>query len=93
MPLPGSRRGRSPAIPERRHHGQQRVRVNGALLAQFLVDIAAEEQVLLQRQRDLEGQAIRAAICGMPVVPTRLRPQTEEAPLDLTTIPQYEAYR
>ena len=72
---------------------QQRIRVNGALLAQFLVDIAAEEQVLLQRQRDLEGQAIRAAICGTPVVPTRPRPQTEEDPLDLTTIPHYEAYR
>ena len=78
---------------QRRHHGQKRVRVNGALLAQFLVDIAAEEQVLLQRQRDLEGQAIRAAICGTPVVPTRPRPQTEEDPLDLTTIPHYEAYR
>jgi putative transposase len=78
---------------QRRHHGQQRVRVNGALLAQFLEDIAAEEQVLLQRQRDLEGQAIRAAICGTPVVPTRPHPQTEDDPLDLTTIPQYEAYR
>jgi putative transposase len=78
---------------QRRHHGQKRVRVNGALLAQFLEDIAAEEQVLLQRQRDLEGQAIRAAICGTPVVPTRPRPQTEDEPLDLTTIPHYEAYR
>jgi putative transposase len=78
---------------QQRLHGQKRVRVNGTLLAQFLVDIAAEEQVLLQRQRDLEGQAIRAAICGTPVAPTPPRPQGVEAPLDLTTIPHYEAYR
>jgi putative transposase len=78
---------------QQRQHGQKRVRVNGALLAQFLADIAAEEQVLLQRQRDLEGQAIRAAICGTPVAPTPPRVQDEEEPLDLATIPQYEAYR
>jgi putative transposase len=78
---------------QQRQHGQQRVRVNGALLGQFLADIAAEEQVLLQRQRDLEGQAIRAAILGTPVAPTRPRAQHEEEPLDLATIPQYEAYR
>jgi len=78
---------------QQRQHGQQRVRVNGALLAQFLADMAAEEQVLLQRQRDLEGQAIRAAICGTPVAPTPPRVQDEEEPLDLATIPQYEAYR
>jgi transposase InsO family protein len=63
------------------------------LLAQFLEDIAAEEQVLLQRQRDLEGQAIRAAICGTPVAPRRPGAQAEEEPLDLATIPHYEAYR
>jgi len=36
-----------------------------------LEEIAAEEQVLLQRQRDLEGYAIRAAILGTPVAPMR----------------------
>ena len=78
---------------QRRQHGQKRVRINGALLAQFLEDIAAEEQVLLQRQRDLEGHAIRAAICGTPIVSMRPRAQDEEEPLDLATIPHYEAYR
>ena len=78
---------------QQRQHGQKRVRVNGALLAQFLEAIAAEEQVLMQRQRDLEGHAIRAAICGTPVAPPRPRPEVEEEPLDLTTIPHYEAYR
>jgi putative transposase len=75
-----------------RQHGQKRVRVNGVLLAQFLADIATEEQVLLQRQRDLEGQAIRAAICGPPVAPPRPRTRDEEEPLDLAPIPYYEAY-
>ena len=60
---------------QQRHHGEKRVRVNGPLLAQFLEDLAAEEQVLLQRQRDLEGHAIRAAICGTPVARPRPRPQ------------------
>jgi len=56
---------------QHRQHGQKRVHVNGVLLAQFLEEIAAEEQVLLQRQRDLEGYAIRAAILGTPVAPMR----------------------
>jgi hypothetical protein len=78
---------------QQRQHGQKRIRVNGVLLAQFLEDIATEEQVLLQRQRDLEGQAIRAAICGAPVALPRPHARDEEEPLDLATIPHYEAYR
>jgi len=78
---------------QHRQHGQQRVRVNGALLAQFLEEVAAEEQGLLQRQRDLEGHAIRAAILGPRAAPLRPRARDEEEALDLATIPHYEAYR
>ena len=70
--------------------------INGPLLAQFLEEIAAEEPVLLQRQRDLEGQTIREAILGNPSVPPEEGPQPqpeEEDVLDLATIPRYEEYR
>src|SRR5437588_11311538 len=49
---------------QQRQHGRKRVSVNGALLAQFLEEIATEEQLLLQRQRDLEGVPVREAIVG-----------------------------
>ena len=78
---------------QHRQHGQKRVRVHGVLLAQFVEEIAAEEPVLLQRQRDLEGSALRAAMLGTPVAPRRPRARDEDEPLDLATIPQYEAYR
>ncbi len=77
---------------QQRQHGQKRVRVTGALLAPFLEALAAEEQVLLQRQRDLEGHAIRAAILGTPTAPTPPRLQDDDKALDLATIPHYEAY-
>jgi putative transposase len=83
----------------RRQHGQKRLTVNSPLLAQFLETVAAEEQILLQRQRDLEEHSLRDALCGpRPLVPLpepATLPDGEEAgdDLDLATIPQYEEYR
>jgi putative transposase len=77
---------------QQRQHGQKRVSVNGVLLGQFLEEIALEEQVLVQRQRDLEGQAIREAICGKQEAGLLQRVWEEEG-FDPATIPQYEAYR
>jgi hypothetical protein len=61
-----------------------------------LEQVAAEEQLLLQRQRDLEEQAIREAIVGKrneePGQPLA-RTEQEEDELDLATIPRYEEYR
>ena len=67
---------------QRRHHDQKRLTVNGPLLAQFLEDVAAEEQILLQRQRDLEEQGLRDALLGT----SPLAPQHAMAPpLEYTT--------
>jgi putative transposase len=84
---------------QRRQHGQQRLTVNSPLLAQFLEAVAAEEQILLQRQRDLEEQGLRDALLGSnPLTPrpTLAPPLDATAPgddLDLATIPRYEEYR
>lgn len=59
-----------------RQHGKKRVSINGPLLAEFLKETAAEERVLLQRQRDLEGQPIREAILGKPPGPPEEEPQS-----------------
>ncbi len=81
---------------QQRQHGKKRVTVNGPLLAQFLEEVATEEQLLLQQQRDLEGQSIREAIegsvqKGSPAIPQEQEEEDDE--LDLTTLPQYEEYR
>jgi hypothetical protein len=82
---------------QQRHHGKKRVTVNGPLLAQFLEEMMAEEEVLLQRQRDLEAQSIREAILGKSAVKEpdlrEQRAEREEVVLDLTRIPRYEEYR
>ena len=82
---------------QQRQHGKNRVTVNGPLLAQFLEEMATEEQLLLQQQRDLEGQPIREAIIGEVQgrdLPPFLQEQEEEIDeeLDLTTLPQLEEY-
>lgn len=83
----------------RRHHGQKRITINGPLLAHFLEEVAAEEQLLVQRQRDLEEYALREALLGTrssAPLPDMARPPAEEDEgdeLDLTTIPHYEEYR
>jgi hypothetical protein len=58
--------------------------------------VTTEEQLLLQQQRDLEGQSIREAIegsvhSGSPTFPAAQEEEDDE--LDLTTLPQYEEYR
>ncbi len=82
---------------QQRQHGKNRVTVNGPLLAQFLEEMATEEQLLLQQQRDLEGQPIREAIIGEVQgrdLPPFLQEQEEEIDeeLDLTTLPKLEEY-
>ena len=68
--------------------------VNGPLLAHFLEEVIAEEEVLLQRQRDLEAQSIREAILGKKTIAVPdVREQREEVTVDLTRIPRYEEYR
>lgn len=78
---------------ERRQHGSRRVQIDGPLLARFLEQSAAEEQILRQQQRDFEEQSIREAIVSKQhaEVPGRL-PDVPET-IDWATIPQYEEYR
>ncbi len=81
---------------QQRQHGKKRVTVNGPLLAQFLEEMITEERLLLQQQRDHEGQAIREAIVGQAQMIDPLAfPQEQEMDeeLDLATLPQYEEYR
>ena len=82
-----------------RQHGKKRMTVNGPLQAHFLEEIATEEHVLLQQQRDLEERSLREAILGKrhPAVNALLQEEQREEDdldeLDLTTIPRYEEYR
>jgi putative transposase len=82
---------------QQRQHGKNRVTVNGPLLAQFLEEMATEEQILLQQQRDLEGQPIREAIVGevqerdLPAFPVAQEEEIDDE-LDLTTLPKLEEY-
>ena len=60
--------------------------VNRPLLARFLEEVATEEQLLLQRQRDLEGVPIREAIVGRAIrssIRTRRSKQEMTKNLDL----------
>ena len=59
-------------------------------------EIATEEQLLLQRQRDLEGMPVREAIAGQrhPVLrQPEAEVQEDDEELDLAALPQYEEYR
>jgi putative transposase len=82
-----------------RQHSQHRLSINGPLLAAFLEKVATQEAILVQRQRDLEGMPIRAAIVGrpQPLVPgTEILPseaERDDEALDLSAVPQYEEYR
>ena len=57
----------------------------------------AEEELLIQRQRDLEAQSIRETILGksVPLGTQDLEQQKERGQiiLDFTRIPRYEEYR
>lgn len=77
-----------------RQHGNKRVSVNGPLLVGFLEELAAEERILLQQQRDLEELSIREALLGKRNTKELPVPERREVvELDLTTIPRYEEYR
>ena len=76
-----------------RQHGKKRVTVNGTLVAHFLEENAAEEQILLQHQRDLEERPIREAVLDKKASEEKERERKEAFELDLTKIPQYEEYR
>ncbi len=82
---------------QQRQHGKKRVTVNGPLLAQFLEEMIAEEEVLLQQQRDHEAQSIREAILGksatLVIEKLEAREERPAVELDLTRIPRYEEYR
>jgi len=81
---------------QQRQYGKKRVTVNGPLLAQFLEEMLAEEEVLLQQQRDHEAQAIREAIVGKraehEVAQVKMEAEQSAIVIDLTRIPQYEEY-
>jgi putative transposase len=82
---------------QQRQHGKKRVTINGPLLANFLEEMMTEEELLIQRQRDLEAQSIREAILGTSgTKPPEMQERQEERGaiiLDFTKIPQYEEYR
>src|SRR5215469_412011 len=71
--------------------------VNGPLLAQFLEEMIAEEDLLLQQQRDHEAQSIREAIVGKSngssAEQRELETERPAVVVDLTRIPHYEEYR
>jgi hypothetical protein len=84
---------------KRRQHGHKRITINGPLLAAFLEEVAAEEHLLGQRQRDLEEHPLREAMLGtrrgtpLPAMEGHPDEEDEDDELDLTTIPRYEEYR
>jgi len=81
---------------QQRQHARRRVSIDGPLLAQFLEEIATEEQLLLQRQRDLEGLPVRESIVGPQprvLTPEDTEVQEDDEELDLAALPQYEEYR
>jgi putative transposase len=82
---------------QQRQQGKKRVTVNGPLLAQFLEEMIAEEDVLIQQQRDHEAQSLREAILGKrsdhSLEKVGMRAERPEVIVDLTRIPRYEEYR
>jgi putative transposase len=83
---------------KRRQQGQQRLTIDASRLATFLEEVAAEEPLLEQRQRDLEERALRETVLGtrqqrpLPALVPPLDAGEDDA-LDLTTLPRYEEYR
>jgi len=77
---------------QQRQHHQKRVTLNGPLLAQFLQQVEHDEAVLLQRQRDLEEQAQRAALLTRNTQTVARREAPRRIEVDLTAIALYEEY-
>jgi putative transposase len=80
---------------QQRAHHRKRVSVDSTRLATFVEEVRAEEALLAQQQRDLEGVAIREAIVGPSKITSLPPSQTEvemDDELDLATLPRYEEY-
>jgi putative transposase len=84
---------------QRRQQGQQRLTLDASRLAAFLEEVAAEERLLAQRQRDLEERALRDTVLGpsrprsVPALVPPCDADEDDGALDFTTIPRYEEYR
>src|SRR5579885_1733887 len=82
---------------QQRQYGKKRVTVNGPLLAHFLEEVMADEEVLLQQQRDHEAQSIRETTVGKSngSSPEQQELETEQPVfvVDMARIPHYEEYR
>jgi putative transposase len=79
----------------RRHH--QTAAITALRLAEFLADVQAHEQVLLQRLRDLESRAVLEALDAGNLerttdTPGLALPAPTFPPVDLATIPAFEEY-
>jgi hypothetical protein len=79
-------------------HNHQAAAITALHLADFLADVQAHEQVLLQRLRDLETRAVLHALdAGMEVSVEAASHGMEDPahtfpPVDLATIPPFEEY-
>jgi len=82
---------------QQRQRGKKRVTINDPLLAHFLEEMLAEEEILVQQQRDHEAQAIREAILGKRTAyepeSVETRAEQPEVIVDFTRVPRYEEYR
>jgi putative transposase len=80
---------------QQRAHHRKRVSVDSTRLATFVEEVRAEEALLAQQQRDLEGVSIREAIVGRSKITSLPLSQVEvelDEELDLATLPRYEEY-
>jgi len=83
---------------QQRAHHRKRVSIDSARLATFLEEVLAEETLLFQQQRDLEGVSIREAILGQSIstgleLSTSTAESEADDELDLTALPTLEEYR
>jgi putative transposase len=84
---------------QQRAHHRTRMSVDSSRLATFLEDLLAEEVLLEQQQRDLEGASIREAIVGPSNMIHAQSSSIEidmaegDEELDLDTLPTLEEYR
>lgn len=79
---------------QQRQHTHKRVTLNGPLLAQFLRELEQDEGWLLQHQRELEEQPVRATLLLQAPLAVSGPDRHSSLPveIDLTAIPHYEEY-